>query len=868
MERSSDPVFFGEWLKQRRKALDLTQAELAELAGCSIFTLRKFESGERRPSKQLAGLLAAPLDIPPELIPTFIRVARGELNLERLGAYARVKATRIGSPDFEPPPPSNLPQQLTLIIGRTQELEAVNRLFGNPQCRLLTLTGAGGIGKTRLAVEAARQAHPAFPSGVFYVPLAGIDSAEAIVPAIAEAFNLTFSGTSDPKEQLLQHLLKHASRPLLLVLDNYEHLLKHPAGAGKSGAVILVADLLQRLPQLVVLATSRERLNLHGEWTYELHGLPVPADLDSDQPQHYGAVALFAQSACRIRSDFVLTPANQPDVIRLCQLLGGNPLAIELAAAWVGVLPCQEILREVEMNIEILRSDMRDIPERHRSIQASFEHSWRLLTADEQKVLCRLSVFRGGFDRQAAAPVAGATLAHLASLLAKSLVRCSEEGRYDLHEVIRQLSRARLNTFLPDSDVYTRHSQWYLQYVAQRERALKNAGQQQAKNKIVTELDNIRAAWHYALQHGMYAQVEAATRSLTWFFEVAGLLNEGIELVQPLVDPQQAAVLRAARPRLLGLACMQQGLLYFRKGQFTRAFQRYQESIEYLRLADDQALLADALTFLGIMVHLKGEYQQAYAHLSEALACAEAAADPWSTAYARYNMGYIDSVLGEYQAGYQKMMEGLHAWRQLGDPHSIALGLNYLVTTQIVLDRHAEARANMQESIQMCQQSHDRWGLGSAFRFNGRILVAQGDFQQAQVELHKSLEVFRDYVTGWDIACTLSYLADAQRLAGERTQARETYLEALQIAIESDAHPIALETLLGLAHLLAASGDCEQAIRLAYYVLTDQAATQETRQQAQRLLTSLAITFRGPAPQPGSPPSSFDQLVDEILDPD
>jgi len=495
--------------------LDLTQEELAQRVGCSKFALRKIESGERKPSKQLAGLLAKALEIPPDEQQTFIKVARGETNLERLhlpsldSSYVSISDTLPQlSASLQPAPVLyRIPLQPTPLLGRDSELAAMERLFNDKQCRLLTLTGMGGIGKTHLAIEFATRQQPAFPAGVFYVALAPINSADAIVPAVADVFGFVFSGPSDPKEQLINYLSVQLNQPMLLVLDNLEHLLVQASAEGRPVAVELVSEFLQRLPNIKILATSRERLNLQGEWTYELHGLAVPPKEFSDKLEDYSAAALFLQSALRTKADFDLTSKEQTAIIQICQLLDGTPLAIELAAAWVGMLSCQEILEEIHTNIGFLTTSMRDVPERHRSLRATFDHSWKLLSEHERYVLSRLSVFRGGFDRIAAEKIACSTLPLLASLVSKSLVRRIQEGRYDLHEVIRQYAMSRLDEdeerCLESCDL---HSEYYLNLASEYEKKLKSASQQAAMHEMTIELDNLRMAWVWGIKRGDQTQ--------------------------------------------------------------------------------------------------------------------------------------------------------------------------------------------------------------------------------------------------------------------------------------------------------------------------------------------------------------------------
>lgn len=296
----------------------------------------------------------------------------------------------------------------------------------DPQCLLLTIVGPGGIGKTRLAIEVANQYKERFPDGVWFVPLAALNSPALLVPAIASALHFRFQDPTDPQMQLLRYL---CAKKLLLILDNAEHLLD---GVG------LFTEILKYCPQVKLLVTSRERINLLSEWVFEVQGLPVPASDREEQFASYSAVALFVQSARRVRAGFELREEDRHYVLKICQILEGTPHGIELAAAWVELLSCEEIAIEIEHNIDFLSVSMRDLPERHRSIRAVFDHSWKMLTVDEQQVMCQLSIFQGGFQRQAAEQVAGASLSILSALVNRTLLRRVAPGRYDIHELIRK----------------------------------------------------------------------------------------------------------------------------------------------------------------------------------------------------------------------------------------------------------------------------------------------------------------------------------------------------------------------------------------------------------------------------------------------
>lgn len=487
---------FGLWLKKRRKALDLTQSALADRVGCSLATIEKIESEERRPSAQIAELLADALEIPTADRELFLKVAR------------RIKSD-VGlasvSPIPFPHPKTTLPIPPTPIIGREDELGGISHLLANADCRLISLIGPGGIGKTRLGIEFATRQRGLFPDGVHFVPLASVNSAGSIVPAIADAFAFSFSGPSDPKEQLFDHLSHTIRNSALLVLDNLEHLL-----AQSPAAADLVAEILQRIPTVRILCTSRERLNLQGEWTFDLRGLIIPPPDAADDIEQFSAAAMFVQAARRTSARFQLSEADRPHLFRICRLLEGIPLALELAAAWVGVLSCEEIAREIESNIDFLTTSMRNVPERHRSLRATFDHSWRLLTDEERDILSRLSIFHSGFDRSAAANVSGATLPVLSSLVSKSLMRRTEAGRYDLHEVIRQYASEHLEADPARCDeTCARHCEYYMKFAAEHETKLKSAAQQESMRELTVELDNLRAAWMWGVEHDKFLRHEA-----------------------------------------------------------------------------------------------------------------------------------------------------------------------------------------------------------------------------------------------------------------------------------------------------------------------------------------------------------------------
>lgn len=843
-------VSFGAWLNRRRQTLDLTREQLARCAGCSVSALRKIEGDERRPSRQLAELLADCLQIPLDQRPAFLQVARGQLRVERLAAIAPSTAPGLTPPQS----PRHLPQPPTPLVGRETELAALARLLRDPQCRLLTLIGPGGIGKTRLAIEAASTQHRLFADGVCFVSLASLTSPQFIVPAIADALDFTFSGPADPQVQLL-HCLRQ--KCLLLLLDNFEHLLE--------GSQIL-AKLLQHAARLKLLVTSRERLNLQGEWLFDLQGLPVPPPDQADRAEEYSAVGLFVQSARRVQPDFIVKPEEQLTVSRICQLVEGMPLAIELAAAWLRLLSCAEIAREIERNLDFLTGAIRDVPERHRSLRAVFDHSWNLLAIDERVVLGRLAVFQGGFEREAAAQIAGASLPILSALADKSLVRRKENGRYDLHEMVRQYALAHLADAPQQCEVVRdRHCEFYLALLRERETALKSAALREAMRELTDEIDNIRAAWAWAVESEKFELIGRSITSFGRLFELGGWLSDGIESMEPVVQALRARPGDGERQKVLGSVLAHQALLYFRWGQFDRALTLFDESLTFLRPFNNPALLTHSLVYSGIILHLNGEIIQAQFRLDEGLACARAVKDEWFAAYARLNQGYIASLLGRYDEGYEQMRASLDSMRAIGDSHALTLGLNFISPTVIELGRYEEAEAYLQESLALCAELGNRWGMGTAYRFLGLAALAQNKLPEAETLIHYSLDVFNELVRGWDVVRSLTYLAETKAAAGDSRAAWRIFGQALRMALEVQAIPLALEALLGLAYLQAQAGQVKQAIELSLCVSNHTAATQAAKNRARQLYAKLQRPVSPEQVETVWPATPLEILAGEIL---
>ncbi len=402
-------------------------------------------------------------------------------------------------------PPDNLPQALTPFIGRESELAVIASQLETENCRLLTLHGPGGAGKTRLALEFACRRRGQFADGIFFVPLASVTSPENLVFAIAGAVGLQIMPGREPRQQLQRYL---KNRRMLLLLDNFEHL--------KEGALLLV-DMLQAALHLTIMVTSRERLWLAAESLFEVRGLRTDADngrigsrTASKVPE---AVQMFETYARRVRPGFQPDEDERTAVVDLCRLVEGMPLAIELASVWVFILSPPVILQQIAAGSRLLETEYVDLPPRLRSVRASFNYSWGLLGKDEQQALMRLSVFRGGCSRASAETVAGATAEILAALVDKSMVTCDpSDDRYQIHELIRQLTEERLWESGAKRQVQNGHLDYYLRLTERMSPGYMEYGQLDLFRKTDAEMDNIKTAFEWAVAS---EQVEKAARLLT-----------------------------------------------------------------------------------------------------------------------------------------------------------------------------------------------------------------------------------------------------------------------------------------------------------------------------------------------------------------
>jgi predicted ATPase/DNA-binding SARP family transcriptional activator len=401
-------------------------------------------------------------------------------------------------------PALNLPVPTTPFIGRRTEVERIKSLVLHHTHRLITLVGPGGIGKTRLSIQAASDVGEVFPDGVFFVPLATAQTEETFTLAVTKAIDFSFYREEHPRQQLLDYLRE---QQLLLILDNIENLTEVPE---------LVGEIVASAPSVKLLVTSRVRLNMQGEQLYPVAGMSLPEleqagewDNPKEQAKSFSAVQLFLDRARRVQPDFSITNENAMSVIKICQMVQGMPLGLELAAAWVELLSPNEIAAEIARNLDFLETDQVDVPTRQRSIRAVFESSWKLLSEDEQDTFLRLCVFLGSFSREAAQKVSGASLRTLLGLANKSWLGQTDDGRFQLHELMRQYGEGRLKANADKwQNAYDRHAEYFADYVAEQSTRMQGPEQLTGLSAIEVEFDtNIKAAWEWLVSEKRWSYI-------------------------------------------------------------------------------------------------------------------------------------------------------------------------------------------------------------------------------------------------------------------------------------------------------------------------------------------------------------------------
>jgi predicted ATPase len=802
------PTFntFGEMLHYLRRQARLTQSELAIAVGYSESMISRLEHDERAPNTATVLALFVPalcVEEQPDVVAQLVKLA----DASRQQEMGRVTP---GSP--QPPAPSrqplsmqhNLPLQPTPFIGRRTELARIASLLANPDCRLLTMLGAGGVGKTRLAIEAARwvldsvtveaskqnaEKQDLWVAGeVCFISLASVENTDLVLATIAKSLELQITG-SELQAEIIAHLQQ---RSLLLVLDNFEHLPE---------ATDIVAQLLQGAASIKILATSRERLHLREEWLMPVDGLALAGGLLSEAGQ------LFVSSVLRVQPDFS-SYGQEEAIAAICRQVEGMPLAIELAASWVRVMPCAEIARQLAQNLQILTTTLHNVTERHRSFRALFDQSWRLLSLFEQSLLRRVSVFRGGWTPDEGAQVAGATLPDLVGLVDKSLVRTNGQGRFDLHELVRQYAAEQLAASGEVDHIRQRHHGAYLQLFRTGDSHLRGPEAATWIERLAAEQDNLRAALHWALGEARYTDLAWLLVAATYYFNTSGQRYEEAGWLTRLLPH------RASLPVELRLATM----------------------VDFLAASGSLAEFSAHDTYLAEMVELMElcPYKQLQSTSLVFMAFRYPTVDQTATALARS----VQLVRGDDELLLLGPEFGAHADRNFLLAANLCLYAMFLISQ----GQMAQAAPMMAESHALFRSQGHRIFEAECLGGLGLVALLRSDLAEAEACLQEVVAISREHNLPATLCEYQPLLALVNLYRGNEVEANRLLEDSLQLCLQVRNTDFLARVCTYLADAALWQGNCDEASRwLAQSLAYAGPAKYMTIHELQRLFTALRL---------------------------
>ena len=680
---------------------------------------------------------------------------------------------------------TSLPSSTTPFIGREQEVAALDQRLAVRDYRLISLVGPGGMGKSRLALEVARKNGHLFSEGVYFVPLAAVQQPDEVPVAIATELGLLFdNGNQSPRQQLLAAL---RPKQMLLLLDNLEHLLVSETAV--STLINLLLDLLRQAPALVLLITSRERLNLQAEDLHTLHGLPIPETTNLATANHFAAVRLFCDRAYRLQKSFKLTAENLADVVRICKLVEGMPLGIELAATLIRDLDCAGIAQALENSVELLHTTARDVVPQHRSVHAAFDHSWQFLMAQEQAVLSQMAVFPGSFLAAAAVEVAGATPLLLARLGHKSLVREVGNGRYDLHSLLRRFSLEKLQENSTQAQsTQQRHSDYYLNFVAQHSIALHGEAPQLALTEIRQELDNVRQAWQWSIDNNHFTPIIEGNClvGLIRFYLSTGLRAEGESTFEYALNrlehrAENAPIIHQLRQNLL--AALAEMLIP--QSKFEPAIARAEAAVALAVAHHDVAGQAWGQHLLGAAHAKKGDLVTAYRHLKTALSLAHQAGQIAKESEILRFLGTTARDLGDRVQAARYLEQALALNRNRGNRTHEQADLLFLGAVYMERYDYITALRYIQDALQLIKATGNQGMEARIENITGFGFAALGRYEAALDHHHNSRRLSLQIGDPFQESHALHNLCTVSRKLGRLEMAESYGREALRLGLEN-----------------------------------------------------------------------------------
>jgi predicted ATPase/class 3 adenylate cyclase len=715
------------------------------------------------------------------LPPGVILADQGEHRLKDLSREEHVYQLVIDDVPTNFPPlkslsviPNNLPAQLTDFIGRESELEEIHQLL--EKTRLLTLVGPGGTGKTRLALEVAADQAENFKHGVFFVPLAPLHSSDFMVQAVAESIGLSLSTDEQPLMQLNNYL---RNKQMFILLDNFEHVMDSKT---------IVREILENAPRVTILATSRERLNILGETVFNTHGLEYSDFKSLDQALASTAVQLFLQSARQVSSDYALKEEDLPHLARILTMVQGIPLGILLSAAWLDMMPLREIADEISDSFDFLETEMEGLPQRQRSMRAVFEYSWNLLGDDDKELFKRLSIFRGGFNRDAAKQVAGASVRSLMSLTNKSLLISNPDtGRFLAQGLLRQFAAEQ---FEQDAEAYAetcrKHADNYVDFMQAAWDKINTQKQREGLEEIEVDIENVRAAWRYIVGNRQYEDINRFIRPWWLIHEVRGwyLAGENLfrEAASSLAGQDSGEAAQIARAQVISAQGWFLGLLS-RPGDGVVLAQEGIETLRKIEKMEEALIPINAYSICSFFTN----------HADQSL---------------------------------EISLEGLEISKRLNDPWWMGLSNSWIGSAALAQGRFEDAVQLAGANFEIVEKLGNYWCLTWPGQVLGGIAMRQGDLEKARDRYTRVLNAIKTIGFQRGIQYIYNQLGEVELLADDLDKARENFIRSLKVSDEIGQVREMLGTITDYSKVLRKQGKEPEAVKLLATVLNHPANAQ------------------------------------------